>query len=253
MKLKYSKTNLSGNTTAFIWNKITRKDQSRIATVIMKKDSLCVEQVGFIEKPEQKDVLARLQMMGGEICINATLSFVQLIAQKKRLKRFNLELSGYSNFIKCMVNKNQPTIMMKSLYKINTVSLKISQKKEPIKLVNLGGIAFFLVDRNLYGKGISYLKEFINVKNQTDKIALPQAWGIIFFNKNKIQPVVYVESTNSIVCENACGAGSLALSLAFNYKKIIQPTQETIEVIKNKENISISGNSKIIAEGFVYI
>ena len=123
----------------------------------------------------------------------------------------------------------------------------------PIKFVSLGGIAYFLINENFYSKKLNYQTEFRKIKKQVKEMPLPQAWGAVFYKENKIQPVVYVTKTNSIVCENACGSGSLAFSLAENYQNIIQPSGKIIKVRKNKNNVSISGKAKLISEGFVYI
>lgn len=251
LKLKFTKTDLSGNTTAFIWNKIKRNQQPKIARQLMNPDVLDVEQVGFIEESINPKAKARLQMMGGEISLNATLSLVFILAKKVAQKKFSLELSGYPSLVRCQMTKNWPEIILKPLKKIKKVKLKINNSIQSIKLVNLGGIAYFIIDENLYSKKLNYQKEFKKIRNQVRNIIFPQAWGIIFYQQNKIQPLVYVVKTNSLVNENACGSGSLAFSLAENYEEVLQPSGKIIKVRKIKNKVSISGEAKLIREGIV--
>ena len=103
-----------------------------------------MEQVGFIEKPKNKKATVRLQMMGGEISINATLSLVFVLAKKLKKKEFYLELSGYPNLIRCQMVNNQPEIILKQKKKNNLIKLRIAGAERLIKLVNLDGIAYFL-------------------------------------------------------------------------------------------------------------
>jgi len=252
-KLKFIQTDLAGNTTAFVWTKVSRRQQPKIARRLMRPEILGVEQVGFIEKANNSKAEALLQMMGGEISINATLSLVFILAKKLKKKEFYLDLSGYPNLIQCQMVNNQPEIILKQKIKNNLMKLRVAGAKQLIKLVDLGGIAYFLIDKNLYSKPLDYLEEFARVKKQVKKIPLPPAWGIIFYQQNKIQPIVYVKATNSVVAEKACGSGSLAFAVAENYQNIIQPSGKIIKVRKNKNNISISGKAKLINEGFVYI
>ena len=118
MKIKYIKTDLAGQTTAFVCTKISRHQQPKIAQQLMKPGVLAVEQVGFVEKSKKPKAAARLQMMGGEISINATLSLVFILAKKLKKQEFYLELSGCPNLIRCQIINNQPEIGLNQKNKI---------------------------------------------------------------------------------------------------------------------------------------
>ena len=81
MEIKFVKINPTQNMTILVESPISRKDQPTIASQLMNYDSVFAEQVGFIEAPLfYPDSWARIQMMGGEFCGNATLSLAALLS-----------------------------------------------------------------------------------------------------------------------------------------------------------------------------
>lgn len=250
-KINFIKTDLAGNTTAFISTKIGRNKQPAIAQELMKPECLCAEQVGFVENPCNQKANARLQMMGGEICLNATLSLASILLEKE--KSVCLELSGFPDLVRCKRAGSQTMICLKLKPEIKTKILKLSSRVCRVPFVDLGGIAYFIVKDKEGSNQSRYKNEFNKINKQIGNFPLPQAWGIIFYKKNKIQPIVYVKKTKSLVCERACGSGSLAFSLVKGYRKVIQPSGEIIKISKSKNKLGVSGKVKIIAEGFVYL
>lgn len=73
MNISYTKIDPAGNITVIVDSFVPREQQSRVASELMKLDN-SVEQVGFLEKPDDPCCAVRLQMMGGEFCGNASLS-----------------------------------------------------------------------------------------------------------------------------------------------------------------------------------
>lgn len=77
MNISYTKIDPAGNITVVVDSFVPREQQSRVASELMKRD-VTVEQVGFLEKPDDPCCAVRLQMMGGEFCGNASLSAAAL-------------------------------------------------------------------------------------------------------------------------------------------------------------------------------
>ena len=180
---------------------------------VIKKYLNEVEQVGFISKNQ-------LEMMGGELCINATLAFASTLGKRGKLKT-----SGIKRFVKYDNFKNQIKI---------EVPLKYKQKAN---VILSEGIGFVCIDKKSDKK--------INKKllsNFCEKYNLP-AFGAIVYEKNKIIPYVYVKETGSFVRETACGSGSIAFSIFSRYKNIIQPTGKLIRV--NIKNGKVLVNSEV--------
>lgn len=104
--------------------------------------------------------------------------------------------------------------------------------------------------------GISYLIESVIPKSknvsQNQKTMLIQlsinnpASGIIYFENDKIVPLIFVKKTNTYIWETACGSASLAYAIISGKTKIIQPSGQSIEVCKINEGYRISAPTKII-------
>lgn len=196
-----------GNETALIYD-CPKKERKKIAVKLLKE----VEQVGFVSN---KATLPKLEMMGGELCLNATLAFASTLKKSGKLAT-----SGLKNPLPYSNNK--------------TTSIKIPLKsKQENNVVLLEGIGFILYSKKEKAK---------ITKNELTKLCekykLP-AFGGIIYDKNKILPYVYVAGVNSFVKETACGSGSVAFSIFSGKGKIVQPTGKTIS-IKNNKLVEIS-------------
>ena len=82
MKLNFIKTNPTENMTIFVLDPLPRSVYSLVANKLMDYNSLCGEQVGYMEKPTMPGSFSRLHMMGGEFCGNASRAFAALLVQK---------------------------------------------------------------------------------------------------------------------------------------------------------------------------
>lgn len=74
-KLNYAKLNVNGNSTVFILDDVNRLNYPMISQKLMSNEFLAAEQVCYI-KNINDDSKYRLEMMGGEFCVNAALSFI---------------------------------------------------------------------------------------------------------------------------------------------------------------------------------
>tara|TARA_Y100000310_G_scaffold338602_1_gene428671 strand:+ start:743 stop:1420 length:678 start_codon:yes stop_codon:yes gene_type:complete len=194
-----------GNSTALVES--FTKDKKIVKRLL--KD---VEQVGFI----YLDRIPKLEMMGDEFCVNATLAFAfQLKGEGK------LRTSGIKKPINYR-NKGSLTII--------DIPLKYRLEKN---VVLFAGIGFVMLDKKEQRKvSKKYLKDL------AIQYKLP-AFGAIIYEGNKIIPYVYVREIDSFVKETACGSGSIAFSIFSGVKKVIQPTGKVIKIKINKE-VSVS-------------
>lgn len=191
-----------------------KKDQKKISKELLEK----VEQVGFIRKRKN---LPYLEMMGNELCINATLAFASTLNKRGKLFASGVkEPIGY-------INKNKKT----------SICFSIAYKKTG-NIVVLKGIGFIFIGKK---ERITISKRKISALSK--KYDLP-AFGLILCQKNKIYPYIYVKSTNSFVKESACGSGSIALCILKGYKKIIQPTKQPININIKKGKVIVTARVK---------
>lgn len=205
-----------GNPTAFIKGPSTLKNKSFITKLLQE-----VEQVGFISG----DKTPSLEMMGGELCINATLAFASTLGLSGEFKT-----SGVSTGVK-----------FENIGRLTTIFLDLPyQIKDNIVLFE--GIGFILYPKS---DKVSFNKDYLG--KLCNKYNL-KAFGGILYKSNKIEVYTYVKAVDSFVKETACGSGSIAFSLISGKTKVKQPSGGNIKVEQANDNsFKISARVKRIS------
>lgn len=229
MNVKYKIYNPAGNITALvIGDKYSIEQRKLINDKIMKIESK-VEQVGFVSEEN-----SRLTMAGGEFCGNATRCATLYYIKKQK----NIELEINDRVIKSGIDECENVwceipIEEYKMYKLN----------KDIYKVLLKGITI-LVIKNIenYKDLKEKAKEIIKYYNIDDA-----AVGVMFVNKTeeyiKIYPIVWVKEIDTLFLENACGSGTIAVTMLEscltgknNKYRVMQPSGEFLETeitIKN--------------------
>ena len=83
MTIHYQKYSPPGNITLLVTTPVPRDLQPRLAARLL--EGVGGEQVGFVEPASDPRCPARLQMMGGEFCGNATMSLGAMLARSAGL------------------------------------------------------------------------------------------------------------------------------------------------------------------------
>ena len=96
MELQFVKMNPTRNMTILVETPVPRAKHGEIAKQLMAEDSVCAEQVGYIEPALHPLAAARLQMMGGEFCGNASMSLAALLAMREGLENGECRLCARS-------------------------------------------------------------------------------------------------------------------------------------------------------------
>ncbi len=256
--INYKVLNPGGNQTAIvIGDEYTTVEKKKINDYILSKNSQ-IEQVGFISLKENK-----LEMAGGEFCVNATRCAIWEYLKGKEGK-IDLKVSGASEKIIGGITKDK---VVYANLEVNKSIFEILEKEDIFNLVKIDGILLAVVDeenskkyieelRNDEKKAKENLKEIMKKFNTSEN-----AVGIILLekenDKTKINPIIWVKTVDTLYYETACGSGSLAVAI---YKtsingeeimEIVQPSGYSIKVKLNKnnnfiENAIISG--KVIEE-----
>lgn len=195
-----------GNSTALVFG-CPLEERIETSKVLLGE----VEQVGFASED-------RLEMMGGELCINAILAFASTLS-----KGGGLFASGISDSVKYYNSGGMTKIEIPLEYQISD------------NVVLFKGIGFICVDKKL-DKRID--KDFLSCL--ADKYKLP-AFGAIVYDEDKIVPYVYVNGVDSFVRETACGSGSVAYALFSRFSKIVQPTGELLDINIKKDKVVVCG------------
>lgn len=268
------------NMTIFVLDQIPRDMQMHVAKKLMNYSNIYAEQVGFIERPSLHKNLdnncLRLQMMGGEFCGNAARSLAALlvhnqypnVTEAEDSYLVQLEVSGIDSLINCEVYKTEKDNLYLSKVNmplpigVNEVLLEIDDTVFSAMKVDFSGITHFIVDSEKIKDRDLLFKAVKNEMNKKDY----DAFGIMYydFNKEYLEPLVYVKGTDSLFWERSCASGTSALGVALTYmkknginKKVRQPGGE-LEVRtewngSSVESLYLNGFVEIVAQGIVNV
>ena len=217
MEIKYCKINPTGNITLIVETPVLRESQAAVAAYLMSFDK-DAEQVGFIEAPENSDCALRLQMMGGEFCGNASISAAALIAENlgcadNEALPMSLEVSGIDELVSVSVTKTGEnsftgTVDMPVPEAVYDYTFINGFDTRTLPLVRFPGICHVIMNK--------YFSPELAEKLIADwcRQLNAEALGIMFLNEGakKLEPLVYVASTNTIVWENSCASGTSAVA-----------------------------------------
>ena len=243
-EIKYKIYNPGGNKTALVkGNDYSAIQKKLINKMIMEKDKT-VEQVGFLSNK-----INRLEMAGGEFCMNATRCAVYEY-YKENKKEINISVSGTNKELICKVLKDNKVEIKLDICKNITDLIEV---KNDIIYVKLDGILIAIFDDEKSRNYIRKLKENEEIaKREIKQLMIKEiqteekAIGIMFLekisSKIRINPVVWVKDIDTVFYETACGSGSLGTAI-YNYYKnneekleIIQPSGYSINIDLNTKN-----------------
>ena len=237
-KIDYKIYKPSGNPTALIYIKSSKKLDKSLNDLIMQKHPF-VEQVGFVDDD------FNLYMAGGERCINALRCAGLFYMEKFSLNE--VEVKNLGEIFKC--SKDEFGVFVASNF---SDKFSVKKLKENEYLVNLGGITHLVNLENLENLNANELKKFGFEKIKSLNLDTLQASGFINIFNEFLKPVVFVKKINTLFYESACASGSLAASVVLNLLKnktkfkLIQPSKKPlfVEIYKDSDkfiSFKISG------------
>lgn len=275
MKLNFIKANPTENMTIFISDSLPRSIYSEVANKLMNYNSLCGEQVGFIEKPTTPGSYARLHMMGGEFCGNASRAFAALLVQKdptgfqrqEGAYLVPIEVSGSEDVLWAQVRE-----VADHLFDVK-IKLPLFLSATPFEthyngvhydgfLVEFEGIAHAVLfaGNELPDEGL--LRHIVKDREPLSS----SAFGVMFYKEidNFMTPLVYVKDTDSVVLERSCGTGTAALGVAMSLmakssiNRVIAQPGGNLEILTDFRDgviseIHLRGEVSLVAEGQVQI
>lgn len=273
MEINFVKLNPTQNMTILVETEVPREEHGAVAQRLMAYEGVYAEQVGFIEPPENKAAWARLQMMGGEFCGNATMSLaafwaIETQTKEGRAEDLLLEVSGLTAPIKVTANRNgraaRCSLEMPGPENIERQKFPFSGAEYPVTVVTMAGIIHLILDMNLCPGDKSKFAEL--ALREWKKSLNTDAIGLILYDRvrNFIQPLIYVQPTGSMVWERGCASGTAALGAALAHQAqgslgadIAQPGG-VISVLSDYvsgrvAHSRISGQVKMVARGVAYL
>lgn len=215
--MKYYLINPSGNITVLIEG----KQNKELADAVMKKEPTC-EQVGFISR-DKADCDIYLCMAGGEFCGNATMSAAYLTG-KSKVKVF---VEGTGD-VEVLFEGNTGSVKMPKPLEITT------HKGYP--LVRFPGIDHMIIEGDIENPE-TLIKEY----------CISEALGMMFINGEKLKPLVYVKSIDTLFWESSCASGTTAAGEYYNRPcRFVEPGG-----ILQYNNGYLIGNVEIIKEDII--
>lgn len=272
MKLPFVKLSPNENMTILIPTPVKRSQQLAIGKKLMDYGNVYAEQVGFIETAQSTDAQARLQMMAGEFCGNATLSLAAYLFDQEQAdigtkRTFCLEVSGHTGQIQCDIQKEAlgyhgfmdmplPKSITKKQYLLDGVAYDLD-------MVDFGGIVHIVVPTAVWGK---------NARMQAERAAMcwqeemeAEAFGILLLDeaKSEMSALVCVKGA-SLVWERGCASGTAACGavVAMHRKESVslhlQQAGGCMDISAQYQDheivvLRLGASVRMVAEGIAYI
>lgn len=214
MKLNILRADPAGNITVFVLDPIEKAQRAAIAEQIMAIPFLKAEQVGYACPPED-GVDGRMEMMGGEFCGNATMSFGAWLCRRAPIGqtcRLALKISGAPALVECSITPLDGcflgTVDMPLPEKIETLRLPLGSETAELSVVRLPGINHIIVPAQVLTRVRA--EELIR---RWAEVLHADALGILLLQEEELcfDPLVYVTQTDTAVWERGCGSGSAAI------------------------------------------
>ena len=259
-----------GNPTIFLnAADVPPAQRAAVANAVMDPQHIGAEQVGYI----RFEGIPRLDMMGGEFCLNATRSFALLLAEKGLLSKIgndgyygSVEVSG----VPCSV----PVHVVRSTNALPFAEacLHFSSLPQPIAcpgntlLIRVPGISHIIQSGEI--PEASKLRLFCEDQRRICQVEREEAVGHLWLRGNtennaegcaELFPVVWVRDTGSLCRETACGSGTLASALALHARtrlcrfRILQPSGFSLSVRMESQddgwNVWVGGPVRLTACG----
>ena len=221
MEIQYLLADPTKNITVLVTTPVSRALQPELASLLLNLEPEA-EQVGFVETAA--DGQMRLQMMGGEFCGNATMSFGAWLCRRAPIGqtcRLALEISGAPALVECSITPLDGcflgTVDMPLPEKIETLRLPLGSETAELSVVRLPGISHIIVPAQVLTRARA--EELIR---RWAEVLHADALGILLLQEEELcfDPLVYVTQTDTAVWERgcgitmACGTGSCATAVA---------------------------------------
>ena len=244
--------------------------RAEVANAVMSPQHLGGEQVGYV----RLDGTPRLDMMGGEFCLNATRAFASVLDSLGLLERVGdvtsglVEVSGVDEKVAVRVTHSENALPFAE------ACLHFEELPEPellpggLRLMRVPGIAHIVQSGAMPSS--SELSAFCSEQRRALALEKEEAVGHLWLGVPErgtqkgeapldLSPVVWVRDTATLCFESACGSGTLACALAEHARtgaetfSITQPSGMALSVrIEKKEKdfeVWVGGPSRITACG----
>jgi diaminopimelate epimerase len=271
MNHQFWKVTPSGNPTILLKAEdVPPARRAEVANAVMSAQHIGGEQVGYV----RLEGTPRLDMMGGEFCLNATRAFASVLDSLGLLERAGdvssglVEVSGVDEKVAVRVTHSGNALPFAE------ACLHFEELPQPehlpggLRLLRVPGIAHIVQGGAVPSS--SELSAFCSEQRRALTLEGEEAVGHLWLDVPEdastegeaaldLSPVVWVRDTATLCFESACGSGTLACALAEHARtgavafSITQPSGMALSVrIEKKESgfdVWVGGPSRITASG----
>lgn len=259
MELQFAKFDPTGNMTILVQTPVARARQPEVAAALMSYASVGAEQVGFIEPASLPGAQARLQMMGGEFCGNASMCLAAWLARSGGLEQtqVTLEVSGCAAPVRCSIRSGDG-------HALGTVDMPLPERigqAEGLPAVFFPGITHLIAPASDF-PDTARAEDFLR---RTARSLGAEGVGLLLIDKaaSRMTPCVYVSETDSVVWEHGCASGTAAMAAwlsASAGREEVRLTQPggVMSARAELENgriarLTVSGSVRLAAQGVAWI
>lgn len=248
-EIRYVTLDPTGNTTCLVLDPIPLSERPAVTEKLMTE----CEQVGYLVPAGSPGAEARLEMMGGEFCGNATMATACWLARENGIlpgeeRTVTLEVSGADKTLRCTVRALddgfEGTVEMPGALEI----FKTEAEGLTLMAVRMEGIIHLIVN----GK----IGTDAQAERMLRKLAdgLPDdAAGLLQWDGEYMRPLVYVRNSGTMVWETGCGSGSTAIGLLRAWESgrettetVIRQPGGTIRVLVGRDGaVTMTGKVRI--------
>lgn len=233
-------TAAGGNPTALLLHDSpkTRSQYAALGDHLMTGGGALLGLRGDERRPEQAGfVLAasrHLEMAGGELCGNATLSAAALLGAIHGQDRFSMTTSDSGRReVAVRLTRDGDGCWVDGVFSdlpLSRAALRIGNQS--VSVVDMGGIVHVLIEADFPADYRLAHRRVTDALHLNDRPAVGVSWFYRDGSDVVIEPVVRVLSSASetIIHESACGSASIALATTTGCTDIVQPTGQRITV-----------------------
>lgn len=270
--LPFVKYSPCGNTTILVREKgLLPAERASVAAEIIAPGHLEAEQAGYVDPAA---AVPRLDMMGGEFCVNATRAFAALLADEGVLEPEGdalggkVGVSGMPGVLRVRVRRLTSCRFESAVLLDLPEAPPVEAVAPGIWLVRVPGIAHLVLDAEVHALPRDKERDTAELFARFGLLKA-EAAGCIWLHREadlRITPFVWVRATETTYAETACGSGTLAASMVCRSVygdtgdlRLMQPGGEPLTVSEAGPGAGkgwaawVGGPVRLLARGEVFV
>lgn len=236
MACRFWKFSTAGNTTLFV-------DKAASPAAAMR--IVGAEQAAFFSGN-------RLEMAGGEMCVNACLAFAALLDLTPD-ETARIMIAGHE--VEVAAAGCEPEWLCRAAFPADLCAPEVRQG---ITVQHMNGISHALIEKTDSSATGDVFALAAELRGRLDLDTCAAA-GIVWWSRQgedcEITPVVSVPAAGTCNLEGACGSASVALAalLPPGKYRVRQPSGQILEVEAGSGTITVSAPVRLMAKGMLWI